>query len=342
MLLYLMAMFTAALLGGVAFLIGYGVYTILQEYRRDRVPALVYHRFLPKAKVDTGEIIDHEPTYVSYDTAFAEQMAYLDREGYTTISLGEFVAFQDGEASLPPKPIILTFDDGFMSIYRYAFPVLKQYGMKATVFATPDPASENFTKQAGVDAPLTPEQMREMSDYGIAIESHGMTHRYLTEMPPELARWELEESKKVLERIVGKPVQFLCIPSGAYNRTVRRLAKEAGYKAVFGMMKGSNHARSDRYALRRMVIARDFTLADFHAVLHPAATCYLRLISFLQQALLSLLGPRRLDVFRHRLFRMKLARLLIHGQLRSSAGRSAPLMCLALSLGMALFGYGVG
>lgn len=51
MLLYLIAMFTAGLLGGVAFLIGYGVYTILQEYRRDRVPALVYHRFLPKAKV---------------------------------------------------------------------------------------------------------------------------------------------------------------------------------------------------------------------------------------------------------------------------------------------------
>jgi peptidoglycan/xylan/chitin deacetylase (PgdA/CDA1 family) len=338
MFFYIFAIFAAALLSGMAFLIGYAVYTVFQEYRHDRVPALVYHRFLPKEKVDNGEIINHEPTYVSYDTIFAEQMAYLYREGYTTISLNDFVAFQKGKASLPPNPIIVTFDDGFMSVYRYAFPVLKQHRMKATVFVTPDPESGNFKKHAAVDSPLTPEQMREMSDYGIAIESHGMTHRYLTEMPPEIARWELEESKRVLEGIVYKPVQFLAIPSGAYNRTVRWLAKEAGYKAVFGMMKGSNHARSDPYTLRRMVIARDFTLTDFRAVLHPAATCYLRLISFFQNLLLSFLGPRRLDALRNRLFRMKLARLLIHGQLRISTGRSAPIVWVALTIGMPLFG----
>jgi peptidoglycan/xylan/chitin deacetylase (PgdA/CDA1 family) len=320
MLLYIYVTVAAGLLGAMTFVVVYGVYTILQEYRRDRVPSLVYHRFLPREKVDKGEIVNHEPTYVSYDTAFAEQMAYLHREGYMTIPLDDFVAFQEGKASLPAKPILLTFDDGFMSVYCYAFPILKRYGMKATVFVTPDPESENFKKHAAVDSPLTPEQMREMSDYGIAIESHGMTHRYLTEMEPELARWELEESKKVLEGIVRKPVRFLAIPSGAYNRTVKRLAKEAGYQAVFGMLKGSNHAGSDRYALRRMVIARDFTLADFRKVLHPGVTCYLRLISFLQNLLLTLLGPQRLDDLRNCLFRMKLARLLIHGQLSSSRG----------------------
>jgi peptidoglycan/xylan/chitin deacetylase (PgdA/CDA1 family) len=338
MAFYIFATFAAGLLGGIAFLIGYGVYTVLQEYRRDRVPALVYHRFLSKEKVDKGEIINQEPTYVSYDTAFAEQMAYLHREGYRTVSLDDFLTFQERKTSLPAKPIILTFDDGFMSVYRYAFPVLRRYRMKATVFVTPDPESENFKKHAAVDAPLTPEQMREMSDSGIAIESHGMTHRYLTEMDPELVRWELEESKRVLEGIVRKPVQFLAIPSGAYNGTVRQLAKEAGYKAVFGMQKGSNHARSDRYALRRMVIARDFTLEDYRRVLYPAATCYLRLISFLQNLLLSLLGPRRLDALRNRVFRMKLARLLIHGQLRSSRGGSAPIVCVALTIGMIILG----
>jgi peptidoglycan/xylan/chitin deacetylase (PgdA/CDA1 family) len=333
MVLYIYVTVTACILGGISFLMIYGVYTVLQEYRRDRVPALVYHRFLPREKVDAGEIANHEPTYVSYDTAFAEQMAYLHREGYVTIPLDDFVGFQKGKASLPAKPILLTFDDGFMSVYRYAFPILKRYGMKATVFVTPDPDSENFKKHAAVDSPLTPEQMREMSDYGIAIESHGMTHRYLTEMEPELARWELEESKRVLEGVVQKPVQFLAIPSGAYNRTVKRLAKEAGYRAVFGMMKGSNHTGSDRYALRRMVIARDFTLEDFRKVLQPAATCYLRLISFLQNLVLNLIGPRRLDALRNHLFRMKLARLLIHGQLRSPRGRSAPIVGVALTIG---------
>jgi peptidoglycan/xylan/chitin deacetylase (PgdA/CDA1 family) len=334
MLLYLYVTLMVCVLGSIAFVVVYGVYTVLQEYRHDRVPALVYHRFLPKEKVETSEIIDHEPTYVSYDTAFAEQMAYLHRDGYTTISLDDFVAFQDGQALLPTKSIILTFDDGFMSIYRYAFPILKQYRMKATIFVTPDSESENFKKHAPVDFPLTHAQMQEMSAYGIAIESHGMTHRYLTEMEPEVARWELEESRRVLEGVVGKPVQFLAIPSGAYNRTVKRLAKRAGYKAVFGMLKGSNNARSDRYALRRMVIARDFTLEQFQRVLHPAATCYLRLISFLQGLLLNLLGVRRLDALRNALFRSKLARLLIHGQLRASRGRTTLVMGVALIVGM--------
>jgi peptidoglycan/xylan/chitin deacetylase (PgdA/CDA1 family) len=333
MLLYMILIVTACVLGGLLFMMIYAVYTVLHEYRRDRVASLVYHRFLPREKVDSGEIINHEPTYVSYDTAFADQMAYLHREGYTTISLDDFVAFQDGKVTLPAKPIMLTFDDGFVSVYRYAFPILKRYGMKATIFVTPDPNSENFTKHAAVDSPLTHEQMREMSNCGIAIESHGMTHRYLTGIESEVVRWELEESKKVLEEVVQKPVQFLAIPSGAYNRSVKQLAKEAGYRAVFGMMKGSNHAGSDRYGLRRMVIARDFTLEDFQRILLPAATCYLRLISFLQNLLLTLMGPRRLDALRSRLFRMKLARLLIHGQLRSPRGRAAPIVCLALAIG---------
>jgi peptidoglycan/xylan/chitin deacetylase (PgdA/CDA1 family) len=333
MVFYVFVTVTACVLGAISFIIVYSVYTVLEEYRRDRVPALVYHRFLSKEKVDNGEILNNEPTYASYDTAFAEQMDYLHREGYITIPLDDFVAFQEKKAALPDKAILLTFDDGFMSIYHYAFPILKRYGMKATVFVTADPHSENFKKHAAVDSPLTPEQMQEMSEYGIAIESHGMTHRYLTEMGPDLARWELEESKRVLEEIVRKPVQFLAIPSGAYNRTVKRLAKESGYRAVFGMLKGSNHAGSDRYFLRRMVIARDFTLEDFRKVLHPAATCYLRLISSLQNLVLNLIGPRRLDALRNHLFRMKLARLLIHGQLRSSRGRSAPIVCVALTIG---------
>jgi peptidoglycan/xylan/chitin deacetylase (PgdA/CDA1 family) len=229
---------------------------------------------------------------------------------------------------------MLTFDDGFMSVYRYAFPVLKQHCMMATIFVTPDPASENFRKNAPLDLPLTREQMCEMSDHGIAIESHGMTHRYLTDMEPAAVRWELEESKKVLEGIVRKPVRFLAIPSGAYNRNVRQLAREVGYQAVFSMLKGSNNARSNRYALRRMVVARDFTLEDFQRILHPAATCYLRLISFLQNLLLNLLGPRSLDALRDHLFRMKLVRLLVHGQLKSSRRGSAPIACVVLTVGM--------
>lgn len=339
MIFYLALTVTLLLVGGVLFSIFYGIYSLIQEYHHDRVPALLYHRFLPKDKVERGELIDPERVYVSYDTAFAEQMAYLNREGYTTISMDDFLAFRDGERTLPPKPVILTCDDGFMSNYLYAFPILKKYGMKATIFVTPDAESDNFKKYASLDSPLTHEQLREMSDYGISIESHGMTHRYLTELEPEVVRWELEESKRALERILRKPVRFLAIPSGAYNRTVRQLAKEAGYKSVFCMLKGSNNARSNRYALRRVVVARDFTLEDFQRILKPATTCQLRLTSFFQNLLLNILGPRRLDALRDSLYRTRLASFLILGQLRYFVGGLAVVVFVTLIVGIIILFY---
>src|SRR5437867_12744919 len=118
-------------------------------------------------KIGEGEEDKYDRAYFCYDTAFDEQMNYLHQERYTTISLDDFLAFQEGRKSLPAKPIILTFDDGFMSNYLYAFPILKKYGMKATIFVTLDPNCQNFRKYADVDLPLTREQMIEMSDYGI-------------------------------------------------------------------------------------------------------------------------------------------------------------------------------
>jgi peptidoglycan/xylan/chitin deacetylase (PgdA/CDA1 family) len=336
MIFYLALVFTAVVAGLVLFLASYYIYSLIQEYRHDRVPVLLYHRILSKEKAERGEIIDSEPVYVSYDTVFAEQMAYLCREGYTTISPDDFIAFQTGEKPLPPKPIMLTCDDGFMSNYRYAFPILKKHGMQATIFVTPDTESENFKTYAYADSPLTHEQLREMSDYGISIESHAMTHRYLTELEPEVVRWELEESKRVLEGILQKPVQFLAIPSGAYNKTVKRLAKEAGYKAIFCTLKGSNNARSNRYALRRLVVARDFTIDDFQRILQPTTACQLRLTSFFQNLSLSILGPHRQDALRNTLYRTRLASFIIFGQFKYFVGSLAVMVVVLLILGITI------
>lgn len=303
MLIYSALAATALLTGAVLFLIGYILYAAFQEYRPDRVPALLYHQLISKEKVDRGELVNHERVYVTYDSSFADQMGYLHQQGYTTITLDELVAFQEGKRPLPARPIVLTFDDGFMSNYLYAFPILKRYGMKATIFVTPDRESQNFKKYAHIDAPLSSEQIREMSEHGISIESHGMTHRYLTELSPEVTRWELEESKKVLETITQKPVRFLAVPSGAYNRLVRRLARECGYEAVFCMLKGTNNKGSDRYALRRLVVARDVSLNDFRNLLSPAPAIRLRLMSCAQNILLHVLGPGGIDKLRHSLYR---------------------------------------
>jgi peptidoglycan/xylan/chitin deacetylase (PgdA/CDA1 family) len=322
-LFYLAVLTTALVTGAVVSLVGYAVHALLQESRRDRVPVLLYHHFARKEASDDGSR-RYDPVYYCYDTAFDEQMNYLQREGYTTISFDDFLDFQEGRKTLPLKPIMVTLDDGFMSNYLYAFPILKKYGMKATLFATVDPDSENFTKHAGVDSPLTPEQLKEMSDYGLSIESHSMTHRYLTDLEPETLRWELRESKAALERVLGKPVKFIAIPTGAYNRAVKQQVKAAGYRAAFCMRKGTNNRWSDRYALRRLVVARDFTISDFKRLLMPTTACSLRILSSLQDLLFNtVLGPSRTDALRNTLYRTRLASLFIHGQLRYLAGALA-------------------
>lgn len=319
-LLYGMIVTLVVVGSGVVGLLGYVAYSIWQEYRHDRVPALLYHQFVSKVMADKGKVLNTERVYVSYDTVFEEQMAYLHREGYSTITLDEYMNYRRGLSPLPAKPVLLTFDDGFMSNYQYAFPILKKYNQRATIFVTPDKKSKNFKKYAAVDSPLTEEQIVEMSQYGIAIESHGMTHRYLTDLPKDVVRWELEESKQVLENITGKSVKYLAVPSGAYNSVVKAVAKHAGYQAVFCMLKGSNNGDSDVFALRRMVVARDFTMEDFKNVLSPKTAVHLRISSCAQNVLLSVLGPGGLDRFRNWLYRSPFGEFMVRGQMRYFAG----------------------
>lgn len=300
----------------ILFIAAWAIYAFVLESRKDRVTALLYHHFTSATDTAYQEVSNYLPSYFCDDTAFEEQMNYLAQEGYTTISLDEFVAFQDGKKPLPPKPLILTFDDGFASNYLYAFPILKKYGMKATIFVTLDPDCENFKKYSKVDRPLTHEEIREMSRHGISIESHGMTHRYLSALPPEIIRWELEESKRQLEQILEKPAQYIAIPSGAYSRTVKHLVMESGYKAAFCMLKGTNSQSSDRFALRRLVIGRHFNIDDFSRILQPTGASYLRLTSSLQNALLFTLGPGGLDALRDSLYGLGLGTVLTRGQVK--------------------------
>jgi peptidoglycan/xylan/chitin deacetylase (PgdA/CDA1 family) len=236
---------------------------------------------------------------------------------------------QEG-ALLPPKPIVVTFDDGFMSNYQYGFPVLRALDMKATIFVTPDPDSANFRKYGRFDRPLTAAQMREMSAAGISIQSHGMTHRYLTGLDDNTLRWELSESRRVLERTVGAPVRFLAVPSGAYDRTVRRAAAACGYEAVFCMLKGTNGLRANPFTLRRLVIARDDTSEDLRRLLRPSSCALLRILGFWQSAAAATLGMKRLDALRRRLYGARVVRGLSAGRIRALFGTLVIVAALAV------------
>jgi hypothetical protein len=80
------------LAGGTLLLICSAALGMLREYRRDRVPVLLYHQLIPRDAPHLVELTNQHRSYVVYDNAFAQQMAYLEREGYTVISLDDFLA----------------------------------------------------------------------------------------------------------------------------------------------------------------------------------------------------------------------------------------------------------
>ena len=298
----LAVMMYVVLLSGIG-LISLWVGCVWIEFRKDRVPSLLYHRFSPRKEIAKWEKGDDNAKYVCSSESFFEQMKYLKEEGYTALSLDEFLLIKDGRTALPERPIIITCDDGFESNYRYAFPVWKKFGLKATIFVTPDKGSPNFKKYQASDSPLTDEQIIEMEQNGISMESHGMTHQYLSTMPEDKIKWELTESKRVLEKLLGKQVKFLAIPSGAYNLTVKKWTISAGYEAVFGMGKGSNNQSSDGFNLKRVVVGKDMGISEFRELLDPWTSAKLRFLGLFQELTFKALGPGGIDKLRDWLYR---------------------------------------
>jgi peptidoglycan/xylan/chitin deacetylase (PgdA/CDA1 family) len=193
---------------------------------------------------------------------FAKQMAYLAEEGYTTISPDDLLENQLNGKPLPEKPVLITFDDGYEDNYVNAYPILKQYGFKATIFVITDYLSQN-------SAYLTWEQAREMQAGGMTIASHTMQHKPLTELGDAELKRELEGSKAAIEYQMGAQNVYLAYPTGAYNLKVMKQVEEAGYKGAFTIKYGGVNAASSLYALERVPIFRtQDTFANFKWRIH--------------------------------------------------------------------------
>jgi peptidoglycan/xylan/chitin deacetylase (PgdA/CDA1 family) len=248
------------------------------EHRRDRIPILLYHRLIAKSDAEKGLVPDTEMIWVSYDTRFAEQMDYLKAGGFTTIDLDDYLAIRSGRMPPPEKPVLVTFDDGYLSNYKLAYPALKRNGQKAVIFVPPEPDEYTRNIVRGVDGFLNADQMRELVAGGVAIESHTLTHCVLNELDDETAMHELTESKRRLAEITGRPVEHVAIPRAGYSRRIRRLVERAGYRTACCNNKGSATGWSDPLALPRIVIERDMSLEDFARALSPRGALALRVV----------------------------------------------------------------
>ena len=180
---------------------------------------------------------------------FERQMAFLAQNGYHTITPHElYMAFTDN-GPLPNNPVLITFDDGYDDNYTNAFPIQKKYGLQATIFVITSLMDQNYPGY------LTWGHAAEMEASGIVtIESHTVSHGSLTDLTDEQIRHELTDAKHEIEQRLGKEVEFLAYPTGAYNLHIASLVKEAGYKGAFTVRNGNMDSATNLYAIERVPI----------------------------------------------------------------------------------------
>ena len=188
---------------------------------------------------------------------FDWQMKYLVDHGYHTISPDELYAFLEGKGTLPDRPVLITFDDGYVDNYTNAYPILKKYNLKATIFIVTGFVSER-------KGYLTWDQLREMEQHGITAQSHTVTHAPLPELSDERIREELIVSKQQAEAELGHPIEFIAYPTGVHDLHIVGIAKEAGYKGGFTVKYGNVDRSSNVYAMERVPVFRtSATNVDF-------------------------------------------------------------------------------
>jgi peptidoglycan/xylan/chitin deacetylase (PgdA/CDA1 family) len=226
---------------------------MLNKTRHAKIPILLYHAlFEGKANA--------EKYAIATDT-FEQHVNYLSKEGFESIS---FNAFLDGFQPHPRKKyIIITFDDGSYSDYAIAFPILKKYGFIATFFVT--------VSRIGTHDYLDWDQLKEMIDGGMSIQSHSLNHLFLSDLSEDNLRKELTESKRILEDKLSLPVHFISLPGGFCSWQVLKAAEGAGYKGVATSGPGLNvlGREEKKFILfRRFVITRKTRMDSFQEIVH--------------------------------------------------------------------------
>jgi len=185
------------------------------------VPILVYHHVTDERQGD-------KLLYVS-PAQFEGELAYLKEHGYEAVTLREVYDAWTGRGSLPERPVVISFDDGYVDQVRVAAPILRRYGWPAELAVV---FNLLYKGSAPPSTVLTPALVEELLADGWGLQSHSVSHSDLTYLSAADVRHELEYSRKRLQQIFDRPVDFFCYPGGGYNSKVARAVRDAGYLAA--------------------------------------------------------------------------------------------------------------
>lgn len=241
------------------------LYFLSRLFRRQkRISILLYH-----------SIDQNNARYNVNPEQFMMQMEYL-RKNYHVVSLDTVLNFIREGKDLPKKPVAITFDDGYYSVYQNAYPVLKRLKLPATVFITTGYVQKQMPLDRIQLRMLGWNEIKEMSNSGLTIGAHTVTHPNLEQVVPETARKEILESKEEIERNIGKTVRYFASPYGRENEEIVDLIKSLGFDYAFGRLSSKEFIRkeADNFISNRTEIDRTVAFWMFKVKLTKAVDWY--------------------------------------------------------------------
>ena len=228
--------------------------------RTVRVPILMYHYVS-----SPPEGADQIRINLSLEPAdFRAQMQYLADHDYTTVDLYDVSLAITNKAELPPKPVLLTFDDGYLDAYEVVFPILEEFGLKGTFFIITDYVDRGNPNH------MTWEMIKEMSAAGHRMEPHTKTHPDLSSLGWDGQVYQILGSQQTLAAHIGYVPRYLCYPAGRYNEDTLAILEQLGFWGAVTTQGGKWHGFEERFEWKRLRISYTTRLANFIDLVKPA------------------------------------------------------------------------
>jgi peptidoglycan/xylan/chitin deacetylase (PgdA/CDA1 family) len=209
------------------------------------IPILNYH----SVTIDPGNIVAISPEKLS------KQMEYLKETGYTPLTLQTFTDIMEGTRDAPDKPVLLTFDDGYIDNYENVLPLLAQLKFPATIFISP-----GMTEHDGY---VNWDHVKKMKEAGWDIQPHGMTHPHLPKLSAEQQAYEILEAKQQIEKQLGTPADVFCYPYGEYNKATLKILQDNGFRYAFTIQQGHATDKQSPFLLKRLFVNGEESLDAF-------------------------------------------------------------------------------
>ncbi len=217
------------------------------ELTAQSVPVFVYHRF--------GD--DRYPATNISLNVFEAHLAYLAENDFSALTLSDALKKMDA-GNLPEKPVVLTVDDGYLTFYENAMPLLKKYDMPATLFV-------NTVYVGGGDF-MSWKQLEEARKAGVEIGNHSHNHPHFLneEAPLKLLEQDVEKAQSLFEEHLNFRPALFSYPYGEYNADMQKKAKAMGFEAATAQRSGVMHKQGERFAIPRFPMGGPFaTLSSF-------------------------------------------------------------------------------